>query len=205
MDNIRLINNTEENIRLAIFKMPYQQPSLQLVTWDIIALPQNGGNTDLYMPKNYQVYINYSNRLPERDDPYGGIKTGPLDIDVETARFIVREEQTNDRSSSVATLKRVFRSLVNGEIHIENRASFGVWGHILLNGNDVYPPEVVTPGRTLMEDVRSPMYLALIDQFVYQGAILKVGELRTVPTVVLPGDEVTVKGSKWTGYEIISQ
>jgi hypothetical protein len=201
MAQIGLVNNTSENIRVAIFKKPYKAPSLQIVAWRIEALPRSGGNTSVLVPSNYDVYINYSRNPVTREDPNGGTKTAVINIDVQTAKFLVREEKTNDNSETVATLNRNFE-VVSNEIQIENQASFGVWGHILLDGQDVYPPQIITPGRTLMEDVRSPLYLAVIDEFIVRGSVVKVEELSSTPVEVLTGDRVTLTGSKWQGYSL---
>ena len=202
MAQIGLINNTDENIRIAVFKKPYKAPSLKVVAWKIEALPKGGGNTSVQIPSNYEVFVNYSQDPVNRDDPDAGIKTAPIGIDVQTAKFLVREEPTNDKNASVATLNRVFVDVVGNEIQIENQASFGVWGHVLLDGADVYPPQVITPGRTLMEDVRSPMFLAVIDEFIIKGNVVKVEELSSLPVEVLTGDIVTVTGDKWQGYSL---
>lgn len=202
MATVKLVNQTRENIKLAIFKKPYRSASLKLIAWTVEALPGGGGNKELNIPTNYQAYINYSKDPGEREDPNGGTKTAPISIDVQTARFEVIEEPTNDNQASVSTLKRVFTDLVGNEIQIENQASFGVWGHILLAGQDVYPPQIITPGRTLMEDVRSPLYVAVIDEFIFKGDLIKVEELSSSPVEILTGDTVTINGSKWNGYEI---
>jgi hypothetical protein len=201
MAQIGLVNNTSENIRVAIFKKPYKAPSLQIVAWRIEALPRSGGNTSVLVPSNYDVFINYSRNPVTREDPNGGTKTAVINIDVQTAKFLVREEKTNDSSETVATLNRNF-DVVSNEIQIENQASFGVWGHILLDSQDVYPPQIITPGRTLMEDVRSPLYLAVIDEFIVRGSVVKVEELSSTPVEVLTGDKVTLTGSKWQGYSL---
>ncbi len=202
MAQIGLLNETSENIRIAVFKKPYKAPSLQIVAWKIIALPRTGGNTSVNVPSNYDVFINYSLDPETREDPYGGIKTAPIALDIQTAKFLVREEKTNDNNAVVATLNRVFVDVVGNEIQIENQASFGVWGHVMLDGQDVYPPQIITPGRTLMEDVRSPLFLAVIDEFVFRGSIIKVEELSSTPIEVLTGDSVTITGSKWQGYSL---
>lgn len=203
MAEIKLTNNTQENIKVAIFKKPYKTCSLKLVAWDVEALPRGGGSRSIIIPTNYRVYINYSKNPEEMEKSNGGTKIAPIALDVQTARFEVNEETTNDNNASVATLKRVFTDVVSNEIQIKNRASFGVWGHIQLGDQDVYPPQVITPGRTLMEDVRSPLYIAIIDEFVFMGDIIKVEELSSSAVEVQTGDNVTINGSKWDAYEIV--
>ncbi len=199
---VKLINETKENIRIAVYKQPYKAPSLQLIAWKVIALPSDGGNKVITIPNQYEVYVNYSDDLHERSDPYGGVHTHRIKIGQTTAKFIVRSELTNDAREHVANLKRVFYGLVLNEIHIENRAGFGVWGHVLLNGDDIYPPQIVTPGRTLMENIDSPLYVSVIDEFVFNGSIIKVRELRSKSVAINPGDNVVFTGSKWDGYII---
>jgi hypothetical protein len=202
---VKLINNSPENLRIAVFKQPYKTPSLKLLAWKTIALPSNGGNKVITIPDQYEVYINYPEEPSERSLPYGGVHCAPIKIDQTTAKFIVRSELTNDSQDLVANIKRVFFGLATNEIHIENRAGFGVWGHILLNEHDVYPPQIITPGRTLMENIDSPLFVSVIDEFVSSGSIIKVRELRSKSVAVSPGDNVVFSGTKWDGYIINQQ
>ena len=202
MTGVKFINNTEENLRIAVFKQPYQTPSLQVIAWKIIPLPRDGGNKTLQFNNEYAVYINYPNEEDERGDPYGGTQTAPIPIDQTTANFLVRNEQTNDAQSTVAVLKRVYINLAPSEIHIANMAAFGVWGHITLDENDIYPPQIISPGRTLMENIESPLFVSVIDDFDVSGTVVKVRELKTIPVIVELGDVISITGSKWTGYSM---
>lgn len=201
----KLINESNENLRIAIYKQPYKSPSLSIMAWKIIALPSKGGNKVINIPNQYEVYVNYPDENSEKFDPRSGIHTAPIRIDQTTAKFIVRSELTNDSQDLVANIKRVFFGLVTNEIHIENRAGFGVWGHILLNGEDIFPPQIITPGRTLMENIDSPLFVSVIDEFVYNGSIIKVRELRSKSVPIVPGDNVVFAGNKWEGYTINQQ
>ena len=201
MAQITIVNNTSENIRVAIFKKPYKQPTLSTIAWEVVTAPQSG-NTNIQLPSNYSVYVSYSNDPASRDDPNGGNKTVRLSIDEPTAKFIVVEKKENDQTSSIVALEKVFQDLVENEVHIVNQASFGVWGHAMLNDQDVYPPQIITPGRTLMEDVTSPHHIAVVDEFVNRGNVVKVEELSSLPIEILDGDTVTVTGNKWDGYSL---
>ena len=202
MASIKLINNTNENIRIAIFKKPYKSPSIKIIPWNIVNMPRSGSSTNVEIPDNHQVYVNYSLDSRDREDPNGGIKTPLLDIDTFTAKFIVKEEKNSDGNSSVAVLERVFTDLFRNEIHIENQASFPVWGHILLKGLDVYPPQIISPGRTLLEDIRSPHFVAIIDEFVFPGNAIKVEELSSEPMEIVIDEIITVSGDRWQGYSL---
>ena len=81
-------------------------------------------------------------------------------------------------------------------------AAFGVWGHITLDENDIYPPQIISPGRTLMENIESPLFVSVIDDFVVSGTVVKVRELKTIPVIVELGDVISITGSKWTGYSM---
>lgn len=197
---IELVNETKENLKIAIFKKPYRAASLKLVAWNVESLPNRGGSKCVEIPNNYQVYINYSKDSDKREDPDAGTMSAPINIEVQTARFVVTGETTNDNNGSVAVLKREFTDIVSNEIQIENQASFGVWGHIQLGNQDIYPPQLVSPGRTLMEDIRSPLYIAVIDEFVFRGDSIKVEELSSSPIEIQTGDKVKIAGSKWYGY-----
>ncbi len=200
MTGVKFINNTQENLKIAVFKEPYKTPSLQVLAWKIIALPKGGGNRNLTFPDQYQIYINYSTEPFEKDDPYGGTHTSIITIDHSTSKFIVRNEFTNDGRDRVAVIKRVYEDVIPEQIQIENRAAYGVWGHILLGGSDIYPPEIITPGRTLMENVEGSFFVSVIDDYFSVGSIIKERELRTEPVPIETGDIITVTGNKWSGY-----
>jgi len=201
MATIKLVNNTQENIRIAIFKKPYKAPSLKVVAWHIEPLPIKG-KKEITIPTHYEIYINYSLDPKERDDPQGGTKTAAITIDTHTACFIVKEEHLDVKQDAAVVLERVFTDVVANEIQIENQASFAVWGHILLDGRDVHPPQIITPGRTLMEDVRSPLHAAVTDEYASPGDIFKPEALLSESKEILTGDTVTISGSKWDGYSL---
>lgn len=202
MGKFSLINETNENLRVAVFKKSYKRPNMKIAIWDVESIPRNGGSVDVEIPTTYDVYCNYPRNITDPEDPYGGIRTGMIRIDLETARFIVQDESTTDGNDIVANISRQFTDLAPDEIQIDNHSCKAVWGHILMNGQDVYPPRLITPGRTLMEDVRTPMYLGIIDQYVFKGDTIVQEELSTEPKPVFSGSTVTVKGSKWTGYAL---
>jgi hypothetical protein len=202
MGKFTLVNETEENVRIAVFKKPYNRPTMKLAIWDVESIPRKGGSVDVGIPTTYDVYCNYPHTVDGSEDPYGGTRTGMICIDLETARFIVQDESTTDGNDNVANISRQFTDLEADEIQIDNHSSRAVWGHILMNGTDVYPPRLISPGRTLMEDVRTPMYLAIIDEYVFKGDVMVQEELSTAPKSVFSGAKITIKGSKWTGYAL---
>jgi hypothetical protein len=204
MGKFTLSNETDENLRVGIFKKSYKRPNMKLVIWDIKSIPRNGGSVDVEIPTTYDIYCNYPNIVGDQEDPYGGTRTGIIRIDSVTARFIVQNESTTDGNDNVANISRQFTDMQVDEIQIDNHSSRAVWGHILMNGTDVYPPRLISPGRTLMEDVRSPMYLGIIDEYIFKGDAMVQEELSTAPKSVFSGATITIRGSKWTGYAIDS-
>lgn len=200
--NLTVINGSTDLVRVAIYKKPSRQPSLQTIAWKIVAPPPLGGQTTVAVPAAYQTFINYSFDPVERENPDGGNRTAPMSFDETTARFVVTSTTTDDGMQNVALLSRSFQDLVLNEVHLDNDAGFGVWGHILKDGADIFPPRVISPGRTLIEDVRSTLYLALVDQFVYVGNRLVQEELDLTETPILEGQTATVTGNQWEGYAI---
>lgn len=201
MSSITIINGTNENVRIAVFKKPYKQATFNTIAWRIVAPPQ-GGLTRVPVPTNYEVFVNYSFIANERNDPNGGNQTVKLPIDSTTGRFIVNSSRTNDGQDMVASIEQSYTELVLNEMRIENQAGFGVWGHITMDGDDVYPPRVISPGRVLLEDLRTPLYLAVVDLFISQGDRLVQEEISMTPVSVLIGSTVTVTGSQFDGYSI---
>jgi hypothetical protein len=202
MGKFTIVNETNENVRVAVFKKPYNRPNMKLAIWDVEAIPRNGGVVEVEIPTTYDVYCNYPSNITGPENPYGGTKTGIIRIDLETARFVVQDESTTDGNDTVANISRQFTDLEADEIQIDNHSSRAVWGHILMNGTDVYPPRLISPGRTFMEDVRTPIYLAIIDEYVSKGDVMVQEELITAPKSVFSGAIMTIRGSKWTGYSM---
>jgi hypothetical protein len=202
MGKFTLVNKTDENVKIAVFKKPYNRPNMKLAIWKTESIPRNGGSVDVEIPTTYDVYCNYPHNVNEPEDPYGGTKTGMIRIDLETARFVVQDERTTDGNDNVANIVRQFTDLEAGEIQVDNHSSRAVWCHVLMNGMDVYPPRLISPGRTLMEDVRTPMYLGIIDEYVSRGDIMVQEELSTAPKSVFSGAQTNIRGSKWTGYAL---
>jgi hypothetical protein len=177
---------------------------MKLAIWDVKSIPKNGGSVEVEMPTTYDVYCNYPRNKNDPEDPYAGIKTGMIQIDLETARFVVEDvdEDATDNNGKNVTIRRQFTDLEPGEIHIVNQASRAVWCHILMNGTDVYPPRLISPGRILMENVKTPIYVDIVDQYVFNGDEIVQEELSIEPKLVCSGEVVTIRGSKWTGYAL---
>ncbi len=200
MASIKLINDTQENIRIAIFKKPYKAPSLKVIAWKIMTLSKMGGTAECNIPDNYQVHVRYSLDTAVAEDPNSGIKTGLLSIDAPEAKFMAKEGKDSGSDVRYVILETVFDDLPENLVHIENQASFGVWGHVLLDGQDVYPPQLITQGKTGIEDIASSFFAAVIDESVISGYVVKEEVLLSEPVEVEAGNTITVKGSKSEGY-----
>ncbi|HSR51507.1 MAG TPA: hypothetical protein VLV83_11805 [Acidobacteriota bacterium] len=202
MSTLTLINDTSEVVRVATFKKPVLNPTLNSIAWRIDEPPPNGGQTVIQIPQDYQVYANYSFDPNERNDPDAGNRTAIINFAEYTARFLVQSATSQDQRASAATITQVFTDLVMNEVRIENSFGYGVWGHVTKDGDDVYAPQVIWPGGVLMEDIRSSFYLAVVAQFVYKGDRLVDEEISLTETEVLEGGTATVTGSMWEGYQI---
>jgi hypothetical protein len=199
--SIRIYNNTSENIRVAIFKKSYRQPTLGTVAWQIVEPPQ-GGFKIVPIPTTYEVFANYPGSGDDPNDSYAGYQTAQIALNSYTGRFIVNSTYTTDNQAVVASLTQVFTDLVPNEIHIENQAGFGVWGHITKSGADIFPPQIIAPGSVLIEDVRPTLYVAVVSQFVFQGSRLVDEEISATATPIIGGQNAAVTGSIWTGYNV---
>ncbi len=202
MSQITIVNESPEVLRIAVYKKPYRQPTLNTIAWKIVALPADGGRQNVQIPSTFGVFVNYSFDPVERDDPNAGVFTPTIAFDDTTAHFLVDSVKTPDRRDAVAVLSRTFNDLVLNEVHLDNQAGFGVWGHIQKDGADIYPARVISPGRTLIEDLRSTYYLAVVDEFVSIGDRLVQEEISVSETPVLEGQLATVTGDQWQGYAI---
>lgn len=195
IDSLSFENQSASIPRLAIFKKSYNLPSLGLVAWQIVA-PSQGGICSVAVPPNFEVYVSTGGE----DDPTGGCRTKKLDLSTFTGRFKVMPKPVDDNTGYVPDIQRVTDGVVDNEIHISNSYSQGVWGHILLGGEDVYPPQIVTPGETLMADVRPSFFVAHVSQFVRKGTRLVEMELSDKAVEMLPGQKLVISGSRMSGF-----
>jgi hypothetical protein len=202
MPDIHISNATSENIRVAVVKKSYKQASLGTVAWRVIAPPQKGF-TKVSVPPSYEVFVNYPGPEDDRTDAYAGNQTRKILLGGYTGRFIVNSSKTPDGRDVVADITQSFQELIPEECHIVNQAGFGVWGHITKGGSDIFPPQVITPGNELIEDLRPTLYLAILQEFVKQGDRVLEEEISSTLTEILVNQTATISGSMWDGYGIV--
>jgi hypothetical protein len=121
-----------------------------------------------------------------------------------TANFQLLSVASQDKQASGAYVQQVFNGLVLNEVRLANNFGLGVMSHIQKDNVDIYPPQVLWPGAVRIEDVRSPLFLAAVGQFVYQGSQLVDEEIQMTETPILEGGTALVTGSMWKGYSIVA-
>jgi hypothetical protein len=204
MSQITLYNNTPEVVRIAIYKKPVFQPTLQTIAWQIVA-PPPGGFTTVPIPEDFQAFAEYSlNPMdPNPLDPGNTVyQTNVVSFGETTARLVLNSVTSQDKRASGAVLSQVFNELVLNEVRMENNFGLGVVSHIQKDGQDIYAPQVLWPGGVRIEDIRSTLYLAVVSQFVFNGDRLVDEEISLTETPILEGSSATVTGSMWKGYAI---
>lgn len=206
MSQITIVNATNELVRIAIYKKPVLQPTLETIAWQIVA-PPPGGQTVVPIPEDYQVYADYS-LDPNNPDPISPTatvdQTNTVSFDTTTARFQILSVTSQDRQATGAFINQVFSDLQLNAVQLENNFSVGVLSHIQKDKVDIYAPQVLWPGAVRIEDVRSTLYLAAVGQFVYQGSRLVDEEIQMTETPILEGGTARVTGSMWEGYSIVA-
>jgi hypothetical protein len=204
MSSITIFNSTTELVRIAIYKKPVLQPTLDTIAWQIIA-PPPGGHTVVPVPDDFQVFAEYSldPNNPDPTAPDATVNTtNTVSFDETTARFQVLSVASQDKRASGSYIAQVFNDLELNEVRLENEFGLGVLSHIQKDGQDIYAPQVLWPGGVRIEDVRSTLYLAVVSQFVYKGTRLVDEEISMTETPILEGGSATVTGSMWKGYAI---
>jgi hypothetical protein len=109
---------------------------------------------------------------------------------------------SQDHRATGALVTQNFNELVLNEVHIVNKYGMGVIGHVQLEGDDIYQPQVITPGGVLMEDIRSSLYLAVVSEFTYKGQRLVQAEISLTEAEILEGQTAVITGSQWSGWGI---
>ena len=200
MSILTIINESAEVPRVAIYKKPQAHPSLNSVAWKTVAPPPLGGEAKVTVPDDFEIYAQYSNNPMTPDDTQ--YTTNRIDFSELTAGFKVSSVVSQDKRADAAEITQDFTNLVLNEVQVLNDYGIGVIGHILKEGTDIYPPQVIWPGGVLIEDVRSPLYLAVVSDFTYRGDALVDRELSLTETEILEGQTAVVTGSIWTGWSI---
>ncbi len=199
MSTITLRNNTQEVVRLAIFKTPVLNPTLSTIAWRV-AEPPPGGTQTIVIPNDFSIFAQYSN------DP-----TNPSNLCCETAHvpfaettaaFSINGATSQDRRASGAVITQQFNGLVLNEVRVTNNYGIGTLTTIAKDGDAIYEPQVIWPGGLFLEDVRASFYVAVVAQFTTKGQRLVQEEFSQTQTEVLEGGTITVTGSMWNGYAL---
>jgi hypothetical protein len=199
MSKITLINRTDEVVRLALFRMPLLRPTLATIAWRI-ASPPPGGSTIVDMPASLAVQARYSG--DPGNPPSLDTSTAAVVFDETTAAFTIDSVVSQDGRTTGAVIARKFTDLVMNEVRIVNNYGIGVEVSILGDGDPIYAPQVVWPGGLLMEDIRSPIYVAVVSDFTYKGQRLVQAEFSLTQTEAPAGGTLVLTGSMWTGYAL---
>ena len=196
-DNLVFVNGTQEKIRVAIFRRPFLRPSLGTFAWRIVA-PRVGGGEEVPVPSTYEVFLNYPGPDHDHTDPNAGNQTAKIPIESFTSRFLARSG-----GHGTVEIEQVFEDLIPGQLAIVNQAATGVWGHVTQGESDIYRPQVLPPGSTLLEaDPGATFFFAIVSGPVREGSLLANEEISSTTTPMVPGQVARVTGSVWTGYEI---
>jgi hypothetical protein len=196
MSALTFRNESDSIPRLAIYKKSYARPSLGLTAWEVVA-PTRGGKCVVEVPVTYSVYISTG----DENDPYGGCASKSIVLPTFTATIYVVAQATDDRSGYVPDVLLDADERVENEIHIENGFGRGVWGHIVKDGRDIYPPQIITPGNVLMAEAQTSFWIAHISEYVRKGSRLVDGELSLTATEMTPGQTLVVTGSIMGGFQ----
>ncbi|AVP99245.1 hypothetical protein C7S18_19670 [Ahniella affigens] len=199
MPQITLRNQTNEVVRLAIFKTPVVNPNLASIAWRI-AEPPPGGQQVIDIPSDFTVFGKYSNDF---NDPSNlTVETAHVPFTETTAAFTIDSVISQDPSLHGAVIHQHFDGLVLNEVRITNNYGIGVLTAIAKGGDPLYAPQVIWPGGLFLEDVRGSLYVSVVAPFTGQGQRLVEEEISQTQTEVLEGGTITVSGSMWKGYAL---
>lgn len=181
--------------RLAVFRKSYDRPQLGLVAWHVVVLARHGEGV-IEVPDEMSVFVNTGS------DPAGGMRTKRIPFNTLSAHFRVKPVLSDDRRTSVPDLELVTQQeVVTDEIHIANNWRWGVWGHIQQGGRDIFTPQLITPGETLLADVRPGFFVAHVNDYVGPGTQLMRNQSLTTGAIEMElGQTLIVKGSRMSGF-----
>lgn len=203
---ITIINSTDTNelVRVVIYKKPVTQPVSNPIAWQIVA-PPPGGQTVVPIPEEYQIYGQYSldPNNPDPTSPSATVnQTNVVSFPETTARFQILAATSQDKKATGAYISQVFTDLMPDEVHLENNFGIGVLSHIQRDNVDIFAPQVLWPGQVRIENILSTLYLAVVGQFTFQGSALSDEDTQPTETPILEGGIAVVTGSMGKGYSI---
>jgi hypothetical protein len=199
MQSVKLINRTNEMVRLALFKRPVLRPTLDAIAWKIVS-PPPGGSVTVNIPDQFGVQARYSGNP---GDPSNlDSQTPVLPFAETTAAFSIDGVTSQDRHATGVVITQRFDDLTMNEVRVINRYGLGVEVSMLLDGDPIFAPQVVWPGGLFMEDIRGGIYVAVVALFTARGQRLVQAEYGLTQTELPVGGTLLVTGSMWTGYAL---
>jgi hypothetical protein len=197
---ITIINNTDETLRIGIFRKPIKSPTLETIAWQVVNPPIHGESIIL-LPSSYSVYAEYPTDPTNPNSVLN--KTATIDFDTTTANFIITSETDQDGHVVSANIVQSFSNLENEEIQVENHFDKTVSAHIQQDGYDLYPAHNILPENLFAEDIRGGLYLAIVNELIENGGNVIEEEISQTSTPILEGQTATATGSKSKGYQIV--
>ncbi len=198
MSSITIINNTPEDLRVALYFRPRGatlEPLIEPFPWKILDIPRDDGSTSIAFTFDFTILARYS-ADPDHPDALSK-ETNALTAGESTALFTI---DAAPAESGVAVLTQRFDKLIVNEIRVVNNYPLGCEVTFFKELSPLMPPKVIWPGGTLVTDLRGSFAIAIVDES-YTGE--KVVTLNETPAEF--GSQLTITGSKWKGYAITAK
>ncbi|MCB1628529.1 MAG: hypothetical protein KDI48_12435, partial [Xanthomonadales bacterium] len=119
-----------------------------------------------------------------------------------TAAFSIEAVSSRDQNAPNVVIRRYFDDLVMNEVRIFNNYGLGVLTAIAMDRYPIFTPQVIWPGGLFIEDLRGPLYAALVSQPTNPGQRLIQEEISLTQVELLESSTLIVSGSIWTGYAL---
>jgi hypothetical protein len=190
-------NQTNEVVRIAIYRRPVFNPGLDAIAWRIVEPPPSG-EVAIRLPDDFEVFARHSSDPSNPEHP--DTETNHVVFSETTALFVI--DNVGTAPALAAHIRRVFTDLAPNELRVVNEFGHGCFTFITQDGDPLYAPQVVWPGATFIEDVRGAYNVCVVSQFVTRGQRLVQEEISETEIEAPPGARLTVTGSMWTGYAI---
>lgn len=198
MANLRILNRTDELVRVALFRESGSDGRQPILVWRLAAPPPGGAST-IEISKRFEVRARYSidDAYPERMDT----ETAPALFDQPSAAFTLSAITDAQGHALGATLRPDAENVVAGQLRVLSEFGRGVEIVIAQSGDNLFQPSVVWPGSLLIEKIPWSLYLAVAQPFTRKGDRVP-SMTRDNWTPVDAGKQVTITGSKWFGYRL---
>ncbi len=198
---VTLANGTRRAVCVVVYRRSALRPGEPPVVW-LAASVAARGKVSFVLPRELEVFARYSF---EPENPRRPVhQTNSLQVRQPQvgAGFEVQGLSSPDRRTWGAVLARSAESPGWFQLRVVNQFQVGVWAHVRQDGRDVFPPRVLPPLSTWLQDLDAPFRVAVLAEPRKPGDLLVSSANATTETAVTAGESLKIQGGPCRGFRV---